>query len=168
MFSFLSINVEQDSSFAVMDLFRLFDRSGRGNVFIEEFVAGVIEKLSLLHANLGLINAISDELIQIDTRPMELAIKLDKAIHNNTDKQPMLLLFRANFKAMLYSLNASLKLCHQQSHDKGSNAITVLTIPIMSRYSSELHLFYLLVYCGWRVLYCLDFCIVCFKSVYWK
>lgn len=113
-----------------MDLFRLFDRSGRGTVYIEEFVTGLVEKLNSLQTNTELISSIVDELLALETRPGELANKLEK-LNQNFEKLPV---FRVNFRALTYSLISALKLCYQRSQEKSSSSVTVLTKPYLTRF----------------------------------
>lgn len=129
IFSYLSIDVEEDSSFAVMDLFRLFDRSGRGTVNIKEFVTGIIEKLMSLRKNINVMNDISDELINLDTRPAELANKLDKMYQSNQNYEKMPA-FRRNFKAL-----ASVFVTKLRKIQTKSNENSVLTTATVVRYT---------------------------------
>eukprot|EP01033_Poteriospumella_lacustris_P011781 gene11781-8391_t len=76
--TFLNLDVDKDSNFAVMDLFRLFDRSGRGNVFLEDFVLGIIEKVNTLHEDLETLQKIADHMLQVESRCTELATLLEK------------------------------------------------------------------------------------------
>jgi hypothetical protein len=78
IFSYLSIDVERDSSFATMDTFRLFDRSGRGNVHLEEFALGIIEKLHHLRRDQSLLLEIANDLLGVESRCTELATLLEK------------------------------------------------------------------------------------------
>jgi hypothetical protein len=130
IFSFLSIDVEEDSSFAVMDLFRLFDRSGRGTVNIKEFVTGIVEKLVSLRKNNNVMNDISEELINIDTRPAELANKLDKIIGSQTFEK--MSTFRRNFKAFASVLIVKLRKIQTKSNENG-----VLTVSTIVRYNTN-------------------------------
>ena len=123
VFSYLSIDVEQDSNFAVMDLFRLFDRSGRGTVNIEEFVVGVVEKLLRLKRNSSLISSVVDELLSIETRPLELASKLDKLMF---EKLPV---FRSSFKAFAYVVKARLKQLPMKTHDHSVYLLSRANMP---------------------------------------
>lgn len=79
MLSVLSIEIEHDSNFAVMDIFRCFDRTGRGSVYMLEFVLGVIDKIRALRKNL-VLEDIADELLKLEAVPSELANKLEKGI----------------------------------------------------------------------------------------
>jgi hypothetical protein len=61
-----------------MDLFRLFDRSGRGHVFIEDFALGIIEKIHKLRDDSELLMKIADSLLSAESRCIELATLLEK------------------------------------------------------------------------------------------
>lgn len=82
VFNYLCIDVEEDSSFAIMDIFRSFDRSGRGNVNIEEFVIGIMDKIISLKENSELLEDIAQELIAVSPLVPELLAKLDKGFQN--------------------------------------------------------------------------------------
>ncbi len=126
IFTFLSIDVPD--SFLTMDLFRLFDRSGRGTINIEDFVMGIVEKLRLLKKDSGVLGDIAEELLTIDTRPGELANKLEKA----TPSLERLSSFRVNFKALSYALRSHLTSIGKKSSEQ-QPAITILTKPILIR-----------------------------------
>lgn len=86
IFTYLSIDVDKDSSFAIMDIFRAFDRSGRGSVFLEEFVLGILERLNAIKKNTELLENIADDLLSIESRCTELATLLEKERTNNSNK----------------------------------------------------------------------------------
>jgi hypothetical protein len=81
--TYLNLDVEKDSNFAVMDLFRLFDRSGKGNVFVEDFVLGVIEKVNTLHEDSDALQSIAEHILQVESRCIELATLLEKGSLSN-------------------------------------------------------------------------------------
>jgi hypothetical protein len=69
VFSYLSVDVgDKDSSFAIMDIFRSFDRSGRGTVFLEEFVLGILERLNLVRKDYSLLESIAEDLLSVESR----------------------------------------------------------------------------------------------------
>lgn len=119
----MSIDIEQDSSFAVMDLFRLFDRSGRGTVNIEEFVLGVVEKLAQLKKNSSVIANVVEELLNVEARPTELASKLEKMHY---EKLPV---FRANFRAIAYVIRTKLKQLPMKTHDHAIYLMNKTNLP---------------------------------------
>jgi hypothetical protein len=96
VFSCLCIDIEQDSSFAIMDMFRTFDKSGRGNVNIEEFTVGIIDKLLELKGNTVILEDISNELLACSAVVAELTNKLER---------PLLLDKVPKFKAILKFCN---------------------------------------------------------------
>jgi hypothetical protein len=96
--SFLSIDVE-DNEFAVMDLFRLFDRSGKGTVPINDFVFGVIEKLNSTVNDISLLESVAGELLSLESRGLEFAALLEKANNNGNHPFANISKFRKNFKA---------------------------------------------------------------------
>lgn len=75
---FLNLDVDKDSNFAVMDLFRLFDRSGRGHVVMEDFVLGVVEKLHALMEDTDTLQSIATSMLLAESRCIELATLLEK------------------------------------------------------------------------------------------
>jgi len=79
VFSYLSIVVEKDSTFALMDLCRQFDRSGSGSIFVEDFVIGVIQRLHNMKENTHLFEEIARDLLSVESRSLELANLLEKA-----------------------------------------------------------------------------------------
>jgi hypothetical protein len=101
VFTYLSVDVEKDSSFAMMEVFRTFDRSGRGNVFLEEFVLGILDRLNNIRKNADLLEAISEDLLSIESRSTELTTLLEKG-NNNSPKF-------AKFNANLRSLSAIIR-----------------------------------------------------------
>lgn len=104
VFSYLSVRVEHESSFAIMDIFRSFDRSGRGEVSIEEFVMGVMEKMQALMKNDDIIESTAKELFKTEFRPTELVTKIEFG-KMNLDK---LTNFGSNFKALSYILTTQI------------------------------------------------------------
>lgn len=95
---FLSIDVE-DNEFAVMDLYRLFDRSGRGTVNVNDFVLGVIQKLHSSVNEVQLLESIAAELLSIESRGLELAALLEKVSNNGNHPFANISKFRKNLKA---------------------------------------------------------------------
>ena len=69
-----------------MDIFRAFDRSGRGSVFLEEFVLGVLERLNSIKKDTALLESIAEDLLSIESRCTELAALLEKERSNNSSK----------------------------------------------------------------------------------
>ena len=105
VFSYLGLDIEQESTFAIMDIFRTFDRSGSGSVNIEEFAIGMIEKLYSLYKNTELLRRIADEVLAIENRSSELAARLDKeAVASDKLSQ-----FRSHLKAVLYLIRDKLR-----------------------------------------------------------
>lgn len=78
-----------------MEVFRTFDRSGRGNVFLEEFVVGVLDRLNNIRKNDTLLEAIAEDLLSVESRNTELATLLEKG--NNS---PKFAKFNANLKSL--------------------------------------------------------------------
>ena len=62
VFSYLDIDVDSDT-FAVMDVFRRFDKSGTGRVTIEEFVLSTIDRLHKLSSDHSCLETITDEIL---------------------------------------------------------------------------------------------------------
>jgi hypothetical protein len=85
----------------MMEVFRTFDRSGRGNVFLEEFVLGILDRLNNIRKNADLLEAISEDLLSIESRSTELTTLLEKG-NNNSPKF-------AKFNANLRSLSAIIR-----------------------------------------------------------
>lgn len=106
-----------------MDLFRLFDRSGRGAVNIEEFVLGVVEKMAQLRKNTSTISSVVDELLNVETRPTELASKLEKMHY---EKLPA---FRANFRAISYIVRSKLKQLPMKTNDHSVFLLNRTNVP---------------------------------------
>ena len=98
IFSYLSLDIEHESTFAIMDIFRTFDRSGSGSVSIEEFAIGMIEKLHGLHKNSSLLSSIAEEVLAVENRSSELAARLEKEAIAS-DK---LIQFRKHLRSLLY------------------------------------------------------------------
>lgn len=105
VFSYLSLDIEHESTFAIMDIFRTFDRSGSGAVNIEEFAIGMIEKLYVLNKNVALLEAVAEEVLSIENRSSELAARLDKEA-SASDK---LVQFRLHLRALLYLIRDRLR-----------------------------------------------------------
>ncbi len=108
IFTYLSIDVERDSSFATMDTFRLFDRSGRGTVHLEEFAIGIIEKLNLLRKDIDLLTIIANDLLEVESRCTELATLLEKGIPNG----PQTIKFKkydSNLKALSHLIRSQIR-----------------------------------------------------------
>lgn len=64
VFSNLCIAAPQGTSFAVMDFFRLFDRSGTGKVRVEDFVVGIVQYWLNISSNAKLMSEFSHEILQ--------------------------------------------------------------------------------------------------------
>ena len=107
IFSYLSLNVEhgENNNFTGMDLFKSFDRSGGGQVTIEDFIVGIIEKLNALKNNKSLLENIADEVLSVECRCAELTNMLEKGSING-DNFPM---FTSNLKALSYSIRTQIR-----------------------------------------------------------
>jgi hypothetical protein len=105
VFSYLSLDIEHESTFAIMDIFRTFDRSGSGAVNIEEFVIGMIEKLYALYKNTVLLESIAEEVLSIENRSSELAARLDK----DASASDKLVQFRIHLRSLLYLIRDRLR-----------------------------------------------------------
>jgi hypothetical protein len=105
VFSYLSLDIDHESTFAIMDIFRTFDRSGSGAVNIEEFVIGMIEKLYALNKNITLLTTIAEEVLGIENRSAELAARIDK----ETTSSDKLHLFRLHLRSLLYMIRDRLR-----------------------------------------------------------
>lgn len=66
-----------------MDAFRQFDRSGRGSVFLEEFVLGVLDRLLAIKQNGKLLESIAEDLVSVESRCIELAALIEKIAVSN-------------------------------------------------------------------------------------
>jgi hypothetical protein len=66
-----------------MDAFRQFDRSGRGSVFLEEFVLGVLDRLLAIKQNGKLLESIAEDLLSVESRCIELAALIEKIAGSN-------------------------------------------------------------------------------------
>ena len=108
VFPYLSIDVDTDSSFATMDTFRLFDRSGRGNIQLEDFVIGIIEKLNSLRKDVKLLEQIAEQLLQVESRCTELATLLEKG-HQNSNYSAKFLKYDANLKALSHLIRSQIR-----------------------------------------------------------
>jgi hypothetical protein len=105
VFSYLSLDIEHESTFAIMDIFRTFDRSGSGAVNIEEFVIGMVEKLYALYKNVALLESIAEEVLSIENRSSELAARLDK----DASASDKLVQFRIHLRSLLYLIRDRLR-----------------------------------------------------------
>jgi hypothetical protein len=105
VFSYLSLDIEHESTFAIMDIFRTFDRSGSGAVNIEEFVIGMVEKLYALYKNTALLESIAEEVLSIENRSSELAARLDK----DASASDKLVQFRIHLRSLLYLIRDRLR-----------------------------------------------------------
>jgi hypothetical protein len=63
VFEFLCLEVDQDSSFSVMDTFRHFDRNSSRLVGVNAFVTGVVELLLQFSANMNKLQSIAMDLM---------------------------------------------------------------------------------------------------------
>lgn len=100
VFNFLSIP-GHDNSFAIMDSFRQFDRGG-GVVFLQDFGAGVVERLYQFHNNNSLLKNIARELAPSGRRSVsEVLSCLD-------DLRQLSTVFKSNLAAHLSVIKAVL------------------------------------------------------------
>lgn len=120
VFTYLGIDIPKDSKFALMDLFRIFDKDGKGEVNIEQFAIGIIEKLYSLYHNTKLLEDISNEVLEIDNRSIELSARLEKEM-NLVDK---LALYKLHLRSYNQVIRDRLKL----------NKIPNLTLQALQRY----------------------------------
>lgn len=113
VFSYLSIYVEYDSTFAVMDVFTIFDRTGRGKVFIEDFVVGVMEKIFEVRNDSVLLEDIANELISCLATPNapDLLVKMEKG-RLEESKVPK---YITHLIALSYVIQKKIKEYHQDS-----------------------------------------------------
>ena len=105
VFNYLSLDIEHESTFAIMDIFRTFDRSGSGAVTIEDFAIGMMEKLYALHKNVALLEAIAVDVLAVENRSAELAARLDK----ETASSDKLIQFRIHLRSLLYLIRDRLR-----------------------------------------------------------
>lgn len=115
IFPYLSLEIDQDNTLATMDLFRIFDKTGKGSVVLEEFILGIIEKkVELLKQHAHILQTISEQLINLESRCSELANLLEKGSNSstntlnsnqNTTSKPtakLLTLYNVHLKALNY------------------------------------------------------------------
>lgn len=140
VFSYLSLDIEHESTFAIMDIFRTFDRSGSGAVTIEEFVIGMVEKLFALYKNVVLLEYIANEVLAIENRASELAARLEKEAISSEK----LVQFRSHLKALLYLIRDKLRY-----PPKTMGYAVNLTAEILTRLANYL----LLISCVWYGMY---------------
>lgn len=112
VFSFLSINSvsASDTSFAIMDVFRKFDKNGTGKIFLEDFVVGIVEKLLLCHVNENILDSIAVELIphgSTSTKEFVAHLPLDSFTQTNT-------LFSMHFGAHIYLIKKHMESFHRR------------------------------------------------------
>eukprot|EP01031_Cornospumella_fuschlensis_P034710 gene34710-42031_t len=116
-FTYLSVDVEKDSNFAIMDVFRTFDRTGSNNVTLEDFVLGIIERLYLLKKDSNTLEIIADSLLSVESRVIELSTLLEKG--NN--KNGKFAKYNNNLGALSYDIRHEIKLI------KSQQGVSVLT-----------------------------------------
>ncbi|RYH28830.1 hypothetical protein EON65_10645, partial [archaeon] len=109
-FTYLSIDVEKDSNFATMDVFRTFDRSGSNNVTLEDFVLGTIERLHLLKKDTNTLEIIADLLLSVESRVIELSTLLEKGNNKNAKFSK----YNNNLGALSYDIRHEIKLIKSQ------------------------------------------------------
>lgn len=118
VFTSLSIPPSHDTSFAVMDIFRTFDRSGTGRVHAEEFVVGIAQHVLRLSADAKLMDDIAAELMQ-HLSPQGITSSIVSALD---DPAPKLLsrcpLFCANMLALKYRVSANLQSAYPRGVSK--------------------------------------------------
>jgi hypothetical protein len=113
VFSYLSVDVgDKDSSFAIMDIFRSFDRSGRGSVFLEEFVLGILERLNVVRKDYSLLESIAEDLLSVESRCTELATLLEKG--NTTSSK--FFKFNLNLKSISNIIKIYIRNSKSQEH----------------------------------------------------
>lgn len=86
-----------------MDLFRIFDKSGRGYVTQEDFAIGIIIKIEELYYNKSLLESMALELLGVEPRCIELATLLEKNNKIKTSK------FERNLKAFSFLIKNQIR-----------------------------------------------------------
>lgn len=114
VFSYLGLDIPRDSTFVLMDIYRIFDKDGNGDVSIEEFVRGMVEKLFSLSSDETLLESIAEEMLGAENRSSELAARLDKDVlwSHSSDK---FALFKRHLKAFNNYIRERLR-CNQNTN----------------------------------------------------
>ena len=113
VFGYLSIAASQDTSFAVMDIFRQLDRSGTGKVHAEDFVVGIVRHLLTLSSSSKRVDDLALEMWQ-QLAPTGVTASILSALEDTKDESsiPQKLqrcpLFCANLLAIKYRIEANL------------------------------------------------------------
>lgn len=126
--TYLSLDVDKDSNFAVMDLFRIFDRSGKGHVVIEDFALGVIEKLHQLRDDYATLDAIAERLLAAESRCTELATLIEKGSSSEHFAK-----FNLHLKAFALPIRAQIRLL------KARDNLSALDLASLVGYVTSLH-----------------------------
>lgn len=129
VFSYLSFDADKDSNFAAIDIFRNFDRSGTGNISLEDFLLGAIEHLYKVRRNASLLGDIADALLSIESRAIELSTLLEKGNNKNMKFAK----FNSNLGAIASIIRADIKACKKTTPILNKS----LLVPIFQRAVSQ-------------------------------
>jgi len=108
VFSYLGLEMPRESTFLLMDIYRIFDKEGNGDVSIEEFVRGMIEKLFSISSDEALLETIAEEMLETENRSSELAARLDKDLlwAHSSDR---FALYKLHLKSFNYYIREKLR-----------------------------------------------------------
>lgn len=142
VFSSLSIPPSQDTSFAVMDIFRTFDRSGTGRVHAEEFVVGIAQHVLRLSADAKLMDDVAAELMQ-QLSPQGITSSIVSALDDPASKLlSRCPLFCANMLALKYRVSANLQSAHPRgvSREKLARLLSESMDEVVAEAQTHFHL----------------------------